>query len=70
MQHVLVCVRVRMSFDLSSYLDKFAAVCEAKFGRSYDLSELEKRLSVHRDWKKPSRASGSDWRPCPRNRSH
>ncbi len=40
-----------MSFDLSSYLDKFAAVCEAKFGRSYDLSELEKRLSVHRDGK-------------------
>jgi hypothetical protein len=40
-----------MAFDLSSYLDKFAVVCEGKFGRSYDLGEMEKRLSVHRDGK-------------------
>lgn len=38
-----------MAFDLSFYLDKFAIVCEGKFGRSYDLGEMEKRLSVHRD---------------------
>jgi hypothetical protein len=40
-----------MSFDLSSYHNRFAAVCEGKFGRTYDLAELEKRMSVHRDGK-------------------
>jgi hypothetical protein len=38
-----------MPFELSRYLDQFAAVCKTKFGRCYDLGELEKRLAVHRD---------------------
>jgi len=40
-----------MSFDLLSYIDRFAVVCERKFGRRYDLGELEKRLAVHHDGK-------------------
>ena len=40
-----------MSLDLHSYVDKFAAVCDRKFDRQYDLDQLEKRLAIHRDGK-------------------
>jgi hypothetical protein len=40
-----------MPFDLRRYLDKFPDVCESKFGRRYDLEDLEKRLAVLRDGK-------------------
>jgi hypothetical protein len=46
-----VCVGAPMSFDLRCYLEQFAAVCESKFGRRYDLSDLERRLAIHRDGK-------------------
>lgn len=46
-----VSVGARMSFDLSFYFNRFGAVCEGKFGRSYDLDDLERRLAVHRDGK-------------------
>jgi hypothetical protein len=41
-----------MSFDLRFYLDQFPVVCESKFGRTYDLNDLEQRLAALRDGKR------------------
>ena len=40
-----------MPFSLPLYLDQFEAVCESKFGRSYDLSEPQKLLAILRESK-------------------
>jgi hypothetical protein len=49
-------------FSLPLYLDQFGAVCQRKFGRSYDLSEPQKLLAILRDGK--HLLTVRTWRGC------
>jgi hypothetical protein len=41
-----------MSFDLKSYLDRFAEVCELRYGHRYNFGAVEKRLAQLREGKR------------------
>jgi hypothetical protein len=47
-----------MPFDLRFYLDQFPAVYQSKFGRTYDLQELENcSLAISLDWEQANPCS-------------